>query len=189
MINLRNWGEFPIVMKIKGTLTTTATNVQSYDFSQLIPFNATINAVWAYEGTPGSSAAGTPGDCIDLQYVATATTSTAVAATLVSSGVMFNFASSTVSSTVNSGGYGIIPVTSTATATAGGYGTGNIITSSTQFNPPQVARGGYFKIVVKTVATTPGADLNVIVSLNRARQGGNIDPVQIATYNNDSDIF
>jgi hypothetical protein len=185
MINLRNLGEFPIAMKIKGTLTTTAGNAQSYDFSQQIPFNATINAVWATELSPGNSPAGTAGDCIDLLYSPDSTAVTAFSS-LLSSGVMFNFASSTVSSA----GYGQIPLTSTATATAGGYGTGNIVTSSTQFNPPQVARGGFFKIVVKTVAsTTAGGDLSVIVSLNRNRQGSNIDPVQIGTYDGDSDIF
>ena len=188
MINLRNWGEFPIVMKIKGTLTTTAGNAQSYDYSQPIPFNGTINSVWAYENSPGSSAAGTPGDCIDLLYstgASTNTSSTSTPLTLLSSGVMFNFASSTVSSA----GYGLIPLTSTATATAGGYGTGNIPTSATQFNPPPVARGGYFKLAVKTVATTPGGDLNVIVTLNRNRQGAGIDPVQIGTYDPDSDVI
>lgn len=181
MINLRNQGEFPIVMKIKGTLTTTANNAASYDVSQPIPFAATLGSVWAMESTPGSSAAGTPGDVIDLQYIAASSTSTQFA-TLLTSGAMFNFASSTVSSA----GYGLIPNTLTATATAGGYNTGF---TTTVGNPPAFARGGVFKIVVKTVATTPGADLIVAVTLNRARQGSNIDPVTVGTYDPDSDIL
>lgn len=169
---------------MKGTLTTTANNAQQYDVSQIIPFNSTINAVWALEVRPGSSAAGTPGDCIDLLYTPN-TASATVAQTLVSTGVMFNFASSTVSSA----GYGQIALTSTATATAGGYNTGNIIVNSTQFNPPVLLRGGILTCSVKTVATTPGADLVIVVDLNRQRQGGGTDPVQFGTYNADSDIF
>jgi len=182
MINLRNQGEFPIVLQIKGTLTTTSTNAQSYCYSQPIPFNATLGAVWAIENRPGSSAAGTPGDCIDLQYSANSTTSTATPATLLSSGVMFNFASSTVSSA----GYGLIPLTSTATATAGGY---NLAFTTTVGNPPAFARGGYLKAVVSTVATVAGADLVIVATLNRARQGSGIDPVQIGTYDPDSDYL
>ena len=188
MINLRNQGEFPIVLQIKGTLTTTSTNAQSYAISQPIPFNSTLGAVWAIEATPGASAAGTAGDCIDLLYCADSTTATATAQTLVSSGVMFNFSSSTVSSTVQGGGYGLIALTSTATATAGGYNTGSFTT--TVGNPPQFARGGYLKIVVKTVASGfAGGDLQVVAMLNRARQGSNVDPVNIGTYDADSDYL
>ena len=185
MINLRNQGEFPIVLQIKGTLTTTSTNAQSYAISQPIPFNATLGAIWAVEATPGASAAGTAGDCIDLLYCADSTTSTASAQTLITSGAMFNFASSTVPA---GGYYGLIPLTSTATATLGGYNTGNFTT--TVGNPPAFARGGYLKIVVKTVASGfAGGDLTVVCNLNRARQGSNIDPVQIGTYDPDNDIF
>jgi hypothetical protein len=181
MINLRNLGEFPITLQIKGTLTTTANNAQAYAISQPLPFNATLGAVWAMEARPGSSAAGTPGDCIDLQYLPASTTVTQ-AATLLTSGVMFNFASSTISSA----GYGLIPNTLTATATAGGYNTGF---TTTVGNPPVFARGGILSVVAKTVASTPGADLTVVVTLNRARQGAGIDPVAVGTYDPDSDIF
>ena len=185
MIYLRNQGEFPIVMQIKGTLTTTSTNAQSYAISQIIPFAANLGSVWAVEASAGGSAAGTPGDCIDLQYCADATTGTATPLTMVSSGVMFNFASSTVSVA----GYGLIPLTSTATATLGGYNTQNIIVSATQFNPPALARGGYLKIVVKTVGTTAGGDLTVVAVLNRARNGGGVEPTCFGSYNPDSDFI
>jgi hypothetical protein len=174
MINLRNLGEFPIVLQIKGTLTTTANNAQAYAISQPLPFNATLGAVWAMEARPGSSAAGTPGDVIDLQYLAATTTAT-LSTTLLTSGAMFNFASSTISSA----GYGLIPNTLTATATAGGYNTGF---TSTVGNPPVFARGGVLSVVVKTVGTTAGADLTVGIMLNRARQGARIAPVQVGTY-------
>lgn len=188
MINLRNLGDFPIVMKIKGTLTTTG--VGSYDFSQQIPFNSTLKAVWAYEKTPGYSAqAGTGGDQVDLQYGPAGVAPT----TLLNAGnFMFIFptlATTAASSTAN----GIIPVTlgiassGTVSATLGGYGVGNFTT--TVGNPPILARGGIFNIVVQKVTTTAGGDLTVVCELNRARAGANIDPVMTGTYDNDSDIF
>lgn len=155
--------------------------MQSYTISQPIPFNATIGAVWAIENSPGSSAAGTAGDCIDLQYSANSTTSTATPASFLASGAVFNFASATVSSA----GYGLIPLTG-LTTTAGGY---NTAFTTTVGNPPQVARGGFFKAVVKTVATVPGGDLVIAVTLNRARNGSGVDPVAVGTYDPDSDIF
>jgi len=184
MINLRNRGDYPIVMTIKGTLTTTAGNISQYATSEPIPFTGVIKAVWGYEATAGHSAAGTPGDVIDLLYTPF-TGSTTAPATLLSSGAMFNFSSSTISSA----GYGQIALTQTATATAGGYGVGNIITSSTQFNPPAVARGGFFQVSCTTVASTPGKDFTCVVMLGRARAGQNIDPTQIGTYDAASDIF
>jgi hypothetical protein len=175
MINIRNAGDFPIVMQIKGTLTTTASNVQSYAFSQPIPFNATIKAIWGYEKTPGTSPAGTVGDCIDLLYGAAGS----APATLLSSGAMFQFASATV---------GGILQTGAVTATAGGYNTASI--TATVGNPTQVVKGGIFAISVKTVAsTTAGADFVCVVMLNRQRQGARIAPIQVATYDGIADVL
>lgn len=175
MINIRNLGDYFVTMRIKGTLTTTAANAQSYEFSQPLPFAGNIKAIWGYEKTPGTSAAGTVGDCIDLLYGAAGS----APATMLSSGAMFQFASST------SGG---ILQTGAVTATLGGYNTANITT--TVGNPPAVAKGGILAIAVKTVAsTTAGADFVCVVAINRARQGSNVDPVQVGTYDPDSDYL
>lgn len=175
MINIRNQGDFPIVMQIKGTLTTTAGNAQQYAFSQPIPFNSTIKAIWAYEKTPGTSGAGTVGDCVDLLYGAAGS----APATFLTSGAMFQFASATSGGILNTG---------TVTATLGGYNTANI--TSTAGNPPQVAKGGIFAISVKTVAaTTAGADFVCVVTLNRQRQGARIAPIQVGTYDGLGDIL
>jgi hypothetical protein len=88
MIHIRNVGDFPIVMKIKGTLTTT-----SYDYSQPLPFTGVIKAVWAYEATPGTG--GT--ESVDLVLGS----SVAGNATLVSSGTLFSFATTAATPTYN----------------------------------------------------------------------------------------
>lgn len=212
MINLRNEGDFPIFLQILGTLTTTAglteatltrptTATQgSCDCSQPIPFNGVIKAVWGYERIAGSSAAGTPGDCVDLLYFPPLlTTASGVQSTVgisfcqptpptATATCMFNMASSTIGGTTTVPLYfGQVPLVTFANATQGGYGA--IYTSTTQFNPPQVARGGILVAACRTVAATPGVDFSVIVEIARQRQGAYIDAVQIGTYGADSDIY
>ena len=207
MINLRNEGDFPIVMQIAGALTTTGvtTNIAfqtsntvgqaCYDISTVIPFNAVVKAVWGQERVPGTST-GVNSDSWDLLYFppASATvggvSSTApisfVNPANVFSTCMFNMATSTTSGPF----YGQVPLVTlnTAATTLGGYGA--IFTSATQFNPPQVARGGVFAIVVRTVGTVPGKDITVTVELARARNAAYAtDPMQIGTYGADSDIY
>lgn len=211
MINLRNEGDFPIVMEIKGTLTTTSglnqttilqgganTYTQSsYGFSQFIPFNGIVKAVWAGERIPGSSAAGTPGDSVDLLYFPpVSTTAGGVSNTTgisfcqpfpptATGTCLFNMATSTTGNSF----YNQVPLVTYAPAsnTVGGYGA--IYTSATQFNPPQVARGGIFVAICRTAASTPAQDFNVVIELARARNGASTDPIQIGTYGADSDIF
>lgn len=211
MINLRNEGDFPIVIEILGTLTTTSglnettitrpsavsSTFASYGFSQYIPFNAVVKGVWAGERIPGSSAAGTPADAVDLLYFPpVSTTAGGVSNTTgisfcqpfpptATGTCMFYMATSTTGNSF----YNQVPLVtaSTTTGTVGGYG--SIFTSSTQFNPPTVARGGIFVAVCRTAASTPGTDFNVVVELARQRAGAAQDPIQIGTYGADSDIF
>jgi len=197
-------------MQIKGLLTTTsginvativggttgsATTQSAYCFSQYIPFNGVIRAVWAGERIPGSSAAGTAGDCVDLLYFPpVSATSGGVSSTVgitfcsaspdtATSTCMFNMASSTLSNS----NFNQVPVVVYSTTTAGGYA--GIFTSATQFNPPQVARGGVFVAVCRTVASTPGYDFQVVVEVARQRQGAETAGTQFGTYDSWSDIL
>ena len=84
MINLRNQGDYQVVLQIHGTLTaspglTQATIVEpiatfstlaSYGYSEPIPFNAAVKSVWAYERIPGTGTTSTSGggDGVDLFY-------------------------------------------------------------------------------------------------------------------------
>lgn len=98
---------------------------------------------------------------------------------------MFNMATSTTGNSF----FNQVPliVYSAVSNTLGGYGA--IYTSATQFNPPQVARGGIFCVVMRTVGGT-GYDANVVVEIARLRNAPSAtDPVQIGTYGADSDIF
>jgi hypothetical protein len=210
MINLRNQGDFPIVIQMDGTLTTssgitegtishpTTTTQAAYGYSQPIPFNATVKAVWGAERTPGSSAAGTPGDSIDLLYFPpVSTTAGGVSSTngisfcqptppTATGTCMFNMATSTTGNSF----YSQVPliVYSPTSNTLGGYGA--IFTSATQFNPPQVARGGVFLAVCRTVASTPGQDFQCVVELTRVRNSPySQDATQNGTYGQDSDIY
>ncbi len=99
---------------------------------------------------------------------------------------MFNMATSTTgNSFYNQVPLVVLPSISSAT---GGYGA--IYTSATQFNPPQVARGGIFCVVMRTVGATPGYDANVVVELTRIRNSPySQDATQIGTYGQDNDIF
>ena len=212
MINLRNEGDFPIVMQIRGLLTTTsginiativggstgaATTQSAYCFSQYIPFNANIRSVWAGERIPGSSAAGTPADSVDLLYFPpVSTTAGGVSSTVgitfcspspdvATATCMFNMATSTTGNSF----FNQVPLVtySVVSNTLGGYGA--IYTSATQFNPPLVARGGMFVAVCRTVASTPGYDFQVVVELARQRNGAETSAMQIGTYDAISDIF
>ena len=222
MINLRNQGDFPIFLQIKGTLTTTSGLTQAgivtpaavastqAAFSQesiFIPFNATVKAVWAGERIPGTSAANASADAVDLLYFPPiSSTSGGITGTVsgisfcqspaianATSTVLFYMASSTLAPT----DYSQVPLitygstTQTVSATgiaAGGYGA--IFTSATQFNPPQVARGGQFMLVCRTVATTPGVDFTCVVELTRIRNSAySQDATQIGTYGQDNDIY
>lgn len=87
MIRIKNQAEFPIVMKIKGTLTTTV-GAQQYDFSEPVPFDGFIKAVYAEELTAGSGGAET----VDLLINGSS---------VVSTGTLFSFADGAASPTYN----------------------------------------------------------------------------------------
>ena len=213
MINLRNQGDFPITIQIPGLLTTTSaingtlilpgstgagSTQHAYGYSEFIPFNATVKAVWGSERVPGTAAAGSPADSFDLLYFPpVSTTAGGVSSTVgisfcqptpptATGTCMFNMATSTTGNSF----FNQVPliVYSAVSNTLGGYGA--IYTSATQFNPPQVARGGIFCVVMRTVGATPGYDANVVVELTRVRNSPySQDAVQIGTYGQDNDIF
>ena len=83
MINLRNTGDYQVIMQIAGTLTaspgiTEATIVRpgvlvstfaSYGYAEPLPFNGYLKSVWAYERIPGSSTSTSGnGDGVDIFY-------------------------------------------------------------------------------------------------------------------------
>ena len=152
MINLRNQGNYEVVLQIHGTLTaspglTQATIVEpiatfstlaSYGYSEPIPFNAAVKSVWAYERIPSTGTTSTSGnaDAVDLFYFPpVVTTAGGLTSTLtgisfcqpfppvVTGTVLFNMATSTL----NNSGYNQVPVVtwnaaSATTAALGGYG-------------------------------------------------------------------
>jgi len=219
MINIRNKGDYQVVMQIHGTLTqspgiTQATIIQpiatfstlaSYAFSEPLPFNSYLKAVWAYERIPSTGTTSTSGnaDAVDLFYfppinLAGASFTTANTANGISfcqpnppvatGTCMFNMATSTLNNSL----YNQVPVVtwnaaSATTAALGGYGA--IYTSSTAFNPPLMARGGILMLVCRTVGAVAGQDFQAIIELTRQRQGAYSDQTQIGTYGSDNDIF
>ena len=152
MINLRNQGNYEVVLQIHGTLTaspglTQATIIEpiatfstcgSYAYSEPLPFNAAVKSVWAYERIPGTGTTSTSGggDGVDLFYFPpVVTTAGGLTSTLtgisfcqpfppVATGtVLFNMATSTL----NNSGYNQVPLitwnpTTATSAALGGYG-------------------------------------------------------------------
>ncbi len=152
MINLRNQGDYQVVLQIRGTLTAspgltqaaivepraTFSTLGSYGYSEPIPFNAAVKSVWAYERIPSTGTTSTSGnaDAVDLLYFPpVVTTAGGLTSTLtgisfcqpfppVATGtVLFNMATSTL----NNSGYNQVPVVtwnaaSATTAALGGYG-------------------------------------------------------------------
>jgi len=89
MIYLRQTGDYVVRLQIKGTIAVGSTQATAagYCLSEPIPFPAYLKAVWAAEANPGTGG-GT--ESVDLQY--SATTAASGLATLVSTGTLFSFA-------------------------------------------------------------------------------------------------
>ena len=196
----------------------TFSTFASYGFSQTIPFNATVKSVWAYERIPSTGTTSTSGngDGVDLFYFPPVVTTgsglpAAGGITSTLNGISFGqiyyaaasatagpFSFNMASSTLNNSGYNQVPLVtySAATATAaalGGYGAIYTSTSGspfTQFNPPQVARGGVFCLVCRTVGAVAGQDFECVVELTRQRNAPySTEATEFGTYGTDNDIF
>lgn len=147
MIKLRNQGDYVLTLRSPGTQTTNSG--ADVDCSAPVPFPCIIKAVYAILGTAG--------------VTGTQTTDLLVnGSSLVSSGTMFSFATTSKACTYNT------PTT----------------------NPPVLAKGDQLAINTTAVHSgTAAKDLSVAVTLERFVGTGFPSGIQTDTYGYDSDAI
>lgn len=147
MIKLRNEGEYYVILKAPGAQAVSANDAAA---SEPLPFAGVIKAVYAKLGTAGTTST----QLTDLQKNH---------ATLLSSGSMFSFASTSQDPT---------------------YGNANLLT-----DPTPVSKGDILSLVTSQINTTPGRDLAVAVVIARKVATGDTGAMQTGTYGADSDAI
>lgn len=140
-IKLKNLGEYIVVLKVPGTQTTNGGAVVAV--SEPIPFDGQIKAIWGVLGTAGTTSSQTT----DVQKNG---------ATMLSSGAMLTFATTSTTPTY--------------------------LNANLSADPTSVTQGDILSLKTTAINTTPGLDLVVAITIQRKRGTGPVSAMLTGSY-------